>query len=410
MVKAGALYFSILIAFFIAVISASLIMLAAHYRNAYLKSVRFERLLINLDSGLQVALAEKNDSVAEKKIDLYGLGTDSISVQKTTWGLYSVAILKSFILQDTLKRAFIVGKACQMDSLAIYLSDEDRPVSVSGETQIIGNVKVPKSGIRKAYVDGNPYRREEAVYGRIGESDRSLTKPNESTISQLNRNLDLDPKKMAQLSQKDQENSFFLPTRRYVLPREQVIDFKIHGNTIIYSDTLVHISARADLRDVMVFAPAISVEAGFKGSCQLFARDSIAVGKGAVFQYPSVLGVLGKKKLAGRPKIILGEQTELNGLLFAYDETKSALPLMIELGKNTRIKGEVYCPGMVKLEKGVHIDGKVSCDRFVMQTPSTLYENFLIDVFINRKARNRYYLSSGVFQSKEPNGILKWLN
>ncbi|PIG98215.1 hypothetical protein CS542_06460 [Pedobacter sp. IW39] len=39
----------------------------------------------------------------------------------------------------------------------LYLSDEDRPVSVSGKTLLIGNGMLPKAGIKQSYAEGKPY-------------------------------------------------------------------------------------------------------------------------------------------------------------------------------------------------------------------------------------------------------------
>ena len=75
------------------------------------------------------------------------------------------------------------------------------------------------------------------------------------------------------------------------------------------------------------------------------------------------------------------------------------------------MKGEVYATGFVKMDKPVKIQGKVSCNRFIIQTPTSLYENYLIDIEINRKKRSKYYLGSALFPMKQlQNAILKWLN
>ncbi|MDQ0966763.1 hypothetical protein QFZ20_002166 [Flavobacterium sp. W4I14] len=79
MLKAGALYFSIIVAFLIAVICASLIMLAANYRGSYLKEMRMARLNRNMDSGIAYVLAgNENTSGSLERLDLFGDQTDSV--------------------------------------------------------------------------------------------------------------------------------------------------------------------------------------------------------------------------------------------------------------------------------------------------------------------------------------------
>lgn len=410
MLKAGALYFSIVVAFFIAVISASMIMLAAHYRSAYLKERRFNRLLLNLNSGISLALS--NDDVNGKKLfDLFEENADSVALEKVNWGIYDYSLVKAFISGDTLKSAFLIGKSAEVDLTSVYLSDEDRPLSVSGDTRITGEAVLPKSGVKQSYVDGRPYAGTKLVYGAIKESKRILPALDEHMIKRLSSGLDKELQRMPWLGREAISGSFFDSVRVYRLKPGAVISQSLSGNVVLYSDTTVVISTDARLDGVQVYAPFISVDDGFKGTCQLFARDSIVVGKGVTFNYPSCLGVIRTESSGNEVKISCGESLDFNGVLFSYEAKRSGLQTMITLAKNTRINGEVYATGVVKMEKGLKVNGKISCNRFLMQTPQTLYENFLVDVDFNRKARSKYYLSSRIFKAYAgENKILKWLN
>jgi len=410
MLKAGALYFAIVIAFMIAVISASLIMLAAHYRNAYLKEIRYDRLLNNLNSGLIYALADEqkiNDSLV---LDLYGDGTDSLLIRQKKWGIFELTVLQTFIQQDTLKKAFLIGTST--DSTALYLSDEDRPLAVSGQTKITGNVKLPKAGIKQAYAEGKPYEGKELVYeGKITNSDRTLNQLDVEILAHLKENLSKETTLFPTLAEQDLSASFLRPTKIFKIPASSTLSkINLKGNVILYSDSVVNISADAQLDHIQIYAKSIIVADGFKGSCQLFATDSISVGKNAVFDYPSVLGVIRTEKSIDQPQIAIGEKTQINGIVFTFEDKRSAMQTFISLAKEVTVKGEVYGVGIVKLSDGVAITGKVSCNRFLMQSPVTLYENFLINIAINRKARSKYYLSSKLFSNQQQNHILQWLN
>lgn len=410
MLKAGALYLAIVIAFIIAVISASLIMLAAHYRNAYLKEIRYERLLTNLNSGITYVLASETKTSDSLAIDLYGDKTDSLTIQQKMWGIFDLAILKSYIQQDTLKRAFLVGRTT--DSVALYLSDEDRPLSLSGKTKITGNVKLPKAGIKQAYAEGKPYEGKDLIYeGKISNSSRSLNELDGEVLKNLKENLAKNIKQLPAFVAKDLSVSFLQTVKQFKLPDNYTLSgFSLKGNIVLFSDSIVNISADAELKDVQIYAPVIKIEAGFKGNCQLFATDSINIGKNVTFNYPSAIGIIRMENTIEQPQITLGENTKFNGIIFTYEEKRSPMQTLISLSKNTTIKGEIYSTGLVKLANDVSIEGKVSCNRFLMQSPVTLYENFLINISISRKTRSKYYLSSRLFKEQQQNQVLQWLN
>lgn len=411
MLKAGALYFAIVIAFFIAIVSASLIMLAAHYRNSYLKEIRYSRLLNNLNSGIEYTLANTAAAEGTQGIDLFADELDSIELTKKKWGIFDLAVLKSFVLQDTVKRAFLIG--IPPDSTTIYLSDEDRPLSVSGHTRITGNVELPKAGIRQSYAEGKPYDggKELIFDGKTNNSTRTLKPLDEKLLKQLKAVFATKDQQLPSLHANELQVSFLDSTQQFQLPQiANLSNVKLKGNIILVSDSTVTISASAELDGIQVYAPLIKVEQGFKGNCQLFAIDSILVANNVEFKYPSVLGVLRTEKSVLQPQVVLGDNVKLDGVIFSYEEKRSALQTLVALGKDTRVQGEIYSTGLLKVEKGSKVNGKVSCNRFLMKTPLTLYENFLIDVTFNNKARSKYYLSSKLFKGQQQNQVLKWLN
>ncbi|MDQ0966828.1 cytoskeletal protein CcmA (bactofilin family) [Flavobacterium sp. W4I14] len=412
MVKAGALYFSIIVAFLIAVICASLIMLAAHYRGSYLKEMRMARLNRNMDSGIAYVLAEnETTSGSLEDLDLFGDQTDSVRIAKKKWGIFTLATVKSFVLADTLKRSFMMGIETTNDALAVYLSDEDRPLSVSGDTRITGDVEVPKAGMRKSYVESRPYSGDQLVYGKIQDSKRTLGGLEKKWITEIEEKLDFDPSALSALAAGDEHVSFFAAAKEFDVSRLTKISNSLSGQVTLYSDTTVRISAGAKLDNTIIYAKSIVIADGFKGNCQLFARDSIIVGNDVRLGYPSVLALVSKEKTVDQAKVSLGRNVVFEGIILSYESKRSALQTLVGLGEKTVVKGEIYATGLIKLEKKIKVEGKVSCNRFIMQTPTTLYENFLVDVTINRKARSRVYLTSAIFTGALGNRkILRWEN
>lgn len=411
MLKAGALYFSIVIAFFIAIVSASLIMLAAHYRSAHLKEVRYQRLQNNLNSGIEFLLADVTDTDISKNVDLFDDNLDSVEIIRKKWGLYDFASIKAFINKDTLTRVFLIGLNTSKDGKVLYLADEDRPLSISGETRITGDAETPKSGIKQSYAEGKPYTGDQLLYGKKSDSGRKLKELENKRLKYLESYLENPTNRYPVLGSTDLRNDFKDSTKIFIVLPGAVLNSNLSGNIILISDSAITISATAKLDNIQIFAHTVTFESGFRGNCQVFASDSIVVKNNVKLNYPSVLGVIRKKGSADQPNITSSENFEMNGVLFSYEQTRSAMQTMITLGKKARLNGEIYATGLIKLDKGTMIVGKISANRFIMKTPTSLYENFLIDVTFNRKARSKYYLSSALFSDQEKNNkILKWLN
>lgn len=411
MLKASALYLVVVIALIIAVFCASLITVAAFYRQEHQKSSRYVRLLANLESAQALILSQNYQFYdRDNKIDLFEEQNDSVLLRKEHWGLFDLGMVNAFSQADTLKKSFLIGLDASDDQSAIYLADEDRPLSVSGKTQIVGTVELPKAGIKQAYVDSRPYEGRELVKGAIRESGRYLPEMNKELIGQLEDSLK-DTSESDLVSGAPNRQSFFLPLKKIRISKgSAMVDGSYSGKIMILCDTVLTIKKEARLSDVLVFAQGIVVEKGFRGRCQLFARDSVVSNGSVHFDYPSVIGVLSKGKGAIQPKIVLGDDSRFSGVLFTHEPDRSDLQTQISLGKNSKVMGEVYASGFIKLEKPVVIEGKATCNRFIIQTPATLYENYLIDISINRKKRSLYYLTSSLLNtSSKDQRVLTWL-
>jgi hypothetical protein len=248
-----------------------------------------------MDSGIAYLLAgNENTSGSVEGLDLFGDRTDSVLIAKKKWGIFTLATVKSFVLADTLKRSFMMGIETTNDALAVYLSDEDRPLSVSGDTQITGDVAVPKAGMRKSYVESRPYSGDQLVYGKIQDSKRTLGGLEKKWISEIEEKLDFDPSALSALTAGDEHVSFFAAAKEFNVSGLTKINNNLSGQVTLYSDTTIRISAGAKLDNTVIYAKSIVIADGFKGNCQLFARDSIIVGNGVMLGYPSVLALVSK--------------------------------------------------------------------------------------------------------------------
>ncbi|WPU99883.1 hypothetical protein SNE26_28140 [Mucilaginibacter sp. cycad4] len=419
MLKASALYMVIVITLVIGVICSALIVAAYLYKSQYQAKFRTGQLQNNLNSGITILLNSR-DSIYKDghAFSLFNGDADSINLKKTSWGIFDVCSASASISRDTLYKVFSLANS--IDSAkwgALYLIDEDRPVSVSGNTLIRGNIYIPKAGIRTAYVDNQAYTGDQnIVNGKTFDSERRLPPLSAARLGQLQKQLSFSPPVNDLPAGVDSiARSFLKPTLAFSFGKKAktISHVSLNGNIVLYSDTTLVIDSTASLNNVLVFAKGILVKSGFRGSCQLFAADSISVERDCNFNYPSCLGILRftTGNTVGLPaKLNVGDRTDCEGLIFSYQKDDQQLPPVISLGKKTRVQGQVYSMGILNLRAETTINGSVFTKRFLYQSEFTRYENYLINVSIDSRALSPYYLSSDLTPvAGKPKKILQWL-
>lgn len=415
MLKASALYLVIVIALVIGLICSSLVAVAYFYRAEYQKKFRSDRLNLNLFSGINLLLMASDAAYKEpQRIALFGAEKDSIIVQKQPWGIFDIGTVRAFAQRDTIYKAFsIAGAVDSAKWAALYIADDDRPISVSGKTRIEGTAFLPKAGIQTAYVENKAYEGDKRlVIGQKKTSDKTLPVLDASRLQLLD----------SYFQQKgDTRNpgdslsmSYLKPTKTLDFKKQAytLSNIRLKGNLVLRSDTALTIDSSAKLDNILVFAPAIIVKEGFRGTCQLFATDSISVAKNCRFDYPSCLGIIRSNtgKFSAQAKITVGEASAVKGTVFTWEKTPGALKPVIRLSKKDTISGQVYSQDGLSLKDGCVVYGGLYTKRFLYQNSFTLYENYLINTVLNSRGLSPYYLGSSMLPAiSKKKKILQWL-
>jgi hypothetical protein len=418
MLKASALYIVIIIALVIAVLCSSLIVAAYFYKMQYQKKIRYDQLENNLESGINLLIANTDTSyVNGKTFSLFNNETDSVSLKRMFWGVYDIGGSKAFSQKDTLYKTFSIANTIDSTKwAALYLIDEDRPFSLSGKTTIRGDAYIPKAGVQQAYVDGKSYEGDKRlIIGARHVSEKTLPPLAENRLKLFDDFFHQDPIGDSSLLKKDSVQGSFLNPTRFVNFKKDVKTIEhiyLSGNIVLFSDTTITIDSAAALKNILVFAKAIVVKSGFKGNCQLFATDAIRVDSNCRFNYPSCLGVLRFQSsiVTSQAKITLGNNTDFSGIVFTYEKTENALKPLIDVGKNVKLVGQVYSQGILELKDNAEMDGSVFTSRFLYKNSFTLFENYLINTTINSKALSPYYLTGELLPvASKKKKVLQWL-
>ncbi len=417
-VRASALYLVIVIALVISIICSALIVTAYYYRAMYQKADRYAKLQANISSAINILIAGQDTSYQEKTFSLFDAEQDSVKIKRTFWGIYDVGAACAFINRDSLYKTFSIARVIDSSKwCALYLTDNGRPLGLSGKTIIRGDVFLPPAGVNQAYVNNEAYTGDpKLISGKKHDSAKELPGLDSISLLRFKTLFKQDSTVNLTTSYNDTINQSFRQETKVINFKNQPIVItskKLSGNIALYSDTTITIDSTVILNNIIVLAKVIIVKPGFNGSCQLIATDSVSVGKRCTFEYPSCLGVLrfGVGQLNGiQAKVSLNDRTIVNGCIFTYQEKKTAIEPLLSIGPNVVVKGQVYAQGVLKLFDHSEIDGSVFAEKFLYQTSFTLYENYLVNVTLDENALSPYYLSSALFPVAKPKRkILEWI-
>jgi len=414
--KGFALFYAIVIALIVMIICTFFILLSLFQNTQYSDIEINNRLVTNANSGFNILLADTTSTFySSKVIDLYGDNQDSVYLEKKTWGLYEVGISRSFHKKKKFTKAGLIGQKSQLiNQTALYLSDKNKPLALSGNTQIIGDCFLPKAGVKRAYIEGKSFKGDKLIHGTVKDSKSSLPQLDSSIID---HNLDLLTKNIDQLNI-DYQNWVTIPDSiSNSFNNEQVIYFsevaipivqnKIYGNIIVISYEKVFIGNETQLEDILVYAPTIEVEQGFRGVLQLFATDSIKISKKCTLNYPSTVCLIDDVETLNKPFGIIETDCKIMGSIVITESGSSLNKSSFMIKPNTIVLGQVYVNGNLFL-KG-NITGNVSCKQFVLQTATSIYENHLVDVTIDIKRLPNYFLGNLIQSEHYKKGIAKQL-
>lgn len=395
----------------IASVCAAIIIVSYYYRLSFAKFEVQDKLKRNADSGIAYLLGQsdllENDS--PYYLDLFDDGSDSVEVIKKRWGFYDLGVVKAYQGDHMSIKAALIGyEPTSKGRCALYLSDERRPLSIAGNTLINGDAYLPEAGIRTTYINRRGYDKKELVFGRRFTSADDLPTVNEGVAHAI-RNLCLQTShselKVIDYVYDSMDQSFASGPVYFNGGDQFNLTQSIRGAVVVRSQSAVVIGAEAKLEDVIISAPYIEVEDGFEGQVQLFARDSVIVGKNCRLRYPSAVAVFSNGSEAF---LKVGHGTLIQGILYVDGEPKPYEGRRLYIDKEAIILGQVFCDGFVE-HKGT-IKGNLTCRKFLLQLEYSVYENHLFDGIIDSQSLPDYYLGSGLWEYQNIRRVVKWLN
>ncbi len=304
----------------------------AHIESGFLLYSEYpEEVISNLDANGTLMLY---DSIPHS----------CISITREPWGLYEKVTITGSDGKTAVSKILGKHRLCG-EEFVLLCCDNDSAITLTGRTHIKGRAKMSHNGV---------------IYGQMG----SVFFSGEEIAMDM---MDISDKGLPQ------------PTAEALLIIDEL-------GKLATGDLAIKRSRR--LSDTIIVANKVHIEAGFKGSLQVFASDSITVAENVTLDYPS--GLFSKNYIG------IGDDSVVNGYVIGLNYLQSRL---------AKVRGLVYVAGTAQLQGMV--SGSAMLEKAVYRSPQGYYNNTIFDATIleNHEIAWPFWIE-GEVRRKE----IKWLN
>lgn len=414
MMKAGALTYAIFVMVVAAILCTLMISLAFMNRSFFIHVDQNEVVRDNAYSGIAMATSINQIQDYDKWVDLYGEGHDSVRVKRRLWGPYRVLAAEAKTFGSIDKKTAIIGyENDKLQTTALWLTDHNRPLQLAGDALLKGKCFLPTKGADRAYVEGSNYKRAQLVYGSREDSKAQLLEPEKEVKEYwLDYLKHLFPSTDSVMGfaglPYELEHSFLKNTILARSDRPVKLDgYHVKGNVIITSTVSIEVTKSTLLQDVILIAPKVKLADGVQGQLHVVASDSVILKEGVKLVYPSSIVMIARGNRL--PYCLVSKGAALYGTILSFTgDIARSNNLALEIQKEGLVKGVVYCED--NFELGGLVEGSVICNRFLLATPSGIYENHILDGKIDRTSLPEDFATIGFKGMEQTAKTIAWLS
>ena len=400
MLKAHSLLYAIYVCLIVSLICGAMLYIATLYDQLNLTYLTREELYIKNQSLVNYALG--NMDMPGEADDVAGEG--NAFFETTPYGLLTVLKATTTNVRDTVTSVHFTGQYPD-NKTCLYLSDYSTPLLYGGEVTLNGEQKLPPQKPSPKHLNGEKAKLNTS--GKITPSGKRLPAVNTFVKQFLTekRNPVQNLGDLKRVNDSLYYNSFKNPTIEIKISPGSMQNIHIKGNFILCCNNDLLIGKSCTLEDVIVIAPRITFESGFKGTLQCFAKTEITVEENVVLGYPSVVCIYNES--VEKSNLNIKEHCKIIG---AVVSTGFPIRMMesnfIDIGKEGLIVGDVYCEGMLSLYSNVY--GAVYTSKLLYEGGATKQENMLFDVTIDIMKRPGYFVPFPLMENKNNSyGLIK---
>lgn len=410
-IKASAMQFAILVASLVAILLSSFLLLTHTHRFFSLQSDMLTNTVSAAQKGIDWSLDAQN-----KVIDSVVLSQEQTvtTISKRYWGGYLKMHSRSKTKSKEFEKVALVGSSTNLPRTAIHLSNNLLPLVMVGDAEIEGDCHLSDKGVKAGVIEGNYFKGESLNNGTIKRSSGVLPRLDSQWQLATKEFLETLPEFTMIVEQgKDISNSFLSPVKTIYSPEAIVVTDKIAGYVNIKSDRAVQITSSAQLTDVLIVAPKVTIESGFKGNIHVIADKQIQLEKGVKLSYPSSLVLLDSNDdprrlvVKGEEPIFIDSNSNVEGtIIYLSDMVDNPFSnVAISVSDQSLIRGSVYSNTTIELYGTV--EGNVYAENFITRASGGRYINHL---FNGKVLSQKLPLGfCGLPFEDQKKGVVQWL-
>ncbi len=408
-IKAGAVQYVLVVSVIILIVLFAFISMIFLYERVELKSDLFQTTNHNCYAGFDWLEQNELGYNEEKEVQFSEYVFEKTSILKKRWGIFDLAIVKSALKNEVSTKVGLLANE-DRNRKALYLEEHNQPLKVVGNTQIIGDVVLPKRGVNTGNISGTSYYGSKLIYGNIQTNSGSLPRiKNIEYLKNIKEEILAGKAQSIQLEERQITHQSFTEETLVFWSSSTLSleDMNLSGNIVLVSDKKIIVKASSKLNQVLLIAPEINIQSGFTGTVQAIAENKIVVSKDVKLLYPSVAIVLNPDPEDTSEKIIIEKGADVRGIiLYNEDGKKGNYYTQVQIQKGATITGEVYCNKNLELLGTVN--GFVYTGNFITRQSGGAFINYIYNGKIDATNINSKY--AGLFVGETKNTVAKWVD
>jgi hypothetical protein len=412
--KGGALYIAIIISILISIVLSLFISLAYYNNQAILVHSSSSQLQLSVESGFEISKSSYFSSEKQNRWQKMPYNNDSVLVKNLQWGCYQLVSVFAKNTHHRLSKTGLFGSQATPDT-ALMVIEQNRPIGLAGKIKFKGGCYLPKAGIKTAYIEGTSFSDLNALRPFIKNAPNSIATIDElflKEITNIQSELNLYNDSLLSFIPENYTHSFQNKTA-VVQQGSIILSSQVLSNNIkLIASNTITVDKGAQLNNVLLIARKIIFKKGFKGIVHAIAKDSIITEEECEFNYPSSFCVynansktnINNNTITG---VFFGETCLFEGSILACNAKNSFSKSLIKFNKKFILIGSAYSSNYCDAQGSLY--GTVMCETVLLQTPSAVYENHLLNCLLDSKTYSAHLAVANWFSTKQKQRLCaKW--
>ncbi|MCR9171948.1 MAG: hypothetical protein NXI10_05625 [bacterium] len=377
-IPASALGYAISFLLLVGLFTSGVLFITSTHKRIEAHFVGQEYLLFDNYTGIMFGASTESAGVYQ----LHHPSGDSSDIVVKNWGMLKSTVVSTRNKHRVVKREALTMQETDAIYPCLYMPDQKRKIALAGETRLEGKVYASERALTRANIYRKPLKADKLIYGKLYKSERYLP-PLRADIAKSTLSTLLEDVTVMEELPKDSTFSFSEKSTLYRSNEGIEVTHRYQGNLILHSLQEILVRSSASLEHVILHAPRVIFEKGFKGKVQVLATEQILCEEEVQLDYPSALMLYEKRPGQDQSRVTLMKNARvLGGILLTSENPNFRKPVFLEVLDAT-VGGLIYNQGESEIRG--EVIGSLYTNKLVAHAGGGVYGGHLVDAIISTK-------------------------